>query len=159
MPRMTATRAPGTFGAKSLIPNTRINAITPTTTVVMLASGRLVIHAHIFCHALLPEDSVPVILNSSPAATLIATPKVNPVSTLEDRNSEIHPILSRYMMMNISPVTRTIAAATATASSLPEEATARTPAPRTAAVDELGPSVTCLEVVKSAKAIRPTRAA
>ena len=42
---------------------------------------------------------------------------------------------------------------------LPEEATARTPAPRTAAVDELGPSGTCFEVVKRAKAIRPTKAA
>jgi hypothetical protein len=73
--------------------------------------------------------------------------------------SEIQPIFSRYMMMNRRPATNTIAAATATASSEPAEATASTAAPRTAAVDELGPWVTCFEVVNNAKAIRPIAAA
>ena len=62
-------------------------------------------------------------------------------------------------MMYKSPATSTIAAATATASSEPAEAIASTAAPKTAAVDELGPEVTCFEVVKSAKAIKPTAAA
>ena len=127
--------------------------------MVKFASGMLVIQAHNFVQVFVPADSVPVILNSSPAATLIATPKVNPVSTLDERNSEIHPSLNRYMIRYKIPVVSTIAAAMATASSEPALATVKTAAPSTAAVEELGPWVTCFEVVKRANAINPSAAA
>ena len=117
------------------------------------------IQVHSFCQVFEPPDSVPVILNNSPAATLIATPNVNPVRTLAARKSEIQPIFSTYMMTKSAPATSTIEAANWIASSEPEEATARTAAPRTAAVDELGPCVTCFDVVKSANPIKPAAAA
>jgi hypothetical protein len=63
------------------------------------------------------------------------------------------------MIMKRIPVTSTIAEATATASSEPAAATESTAAPSTAAVDELGPWVTCFEVVKRENAIKPTAAA
>ena len=122
-------------------------------------SDRLVSQFHIFCHVLSPDFSVPVTLNISPAATLMATPNVNPVKTTAERNSEIQPIFRIHMTTNSKPATNTIAAAMATASSEFAEASDRTAAPSTAAVDELGPSVTCFDVVNNANAIRPTAAA
>ena len=159
MPRMTATNAPGTFGAKIAIPNTRISDSTPTSKVVRFVSDRLATQSHNFCHVLSPDFSVPVILNNSPEATLIATPNVNPVNTAADRNSDTQPILRTHITMNSSPATNTIAAATATASSEFADANDSTAAPSTAAVDELGPCVTCFEVVNKANAINPAAAA
>ena len=67
------------------------------------ASDRLVTHSQSFCQVFEPDFSVPVILNSSPDTTLMATPKMNPVSTAADRNSAIQPILSTAMITNRSP--------------------------------------------------------
>ena len=89
-----------------------------------------------------PVESVPEILNSSPAATLIATPKVKPVSTAADRNWEIQPIFSTAITTNNRPAVSTTAAATATASGDPAVASDTTAAPSTGAVEELGPWVT-----------------
>ncbi len=106
-----------------------------------------------------PDFSVPVILNSSPDTTLMATPKMNPVSTAADRNSAIQPILSTAMTTNSSPATSTIAVAIATASSEPAAPIDTTAAPNTGAVDEPGPCTSCFDVVKSANTIMPNAAA
>ena len=79
------------------MPNRRINDTTPTTTVVWFASGRLISQFHNFCHEFEPDDSVPVILKSSPDTTLMATPKTKPARTAAERNSETHPILSTHI--------------------------------------------------------------
>ena len=58
-----------------------------------------------------------------------------------------HPILNTRRTRTAAA--NTMAAAIATASFDPAAVTASTPAPNTGAVTELGPSVTCLDVVNS----------
>ncbi len=87
------------------------------------------------------------------------TPKVNPVSTAAERKLEIHPIRNSHMTMKSRPATNTMAAPIETASAEPAAANDSTAAPSTAAIDELGPWVTCFDVENSAKAMRPNAAA